>query len=315
MKRKALALALMLALSFSALSGIVHFETVQAEFTIPKPPVPEFSVRFVNASYSVTTTNPYTGLSETTLQNNNSIEVTFKNQPFDYSNNQIYFNVRARPHFAGNWTEIYPIRNITSSYNGGGIFSYAEYINPDSPTQSNLSYTIITFTVVTSDIYSESGHYVGYDLQRYYSEEDEPGDYFNFLSVIPFGGQVDFQVQALVGHKSQMWVIQHPFYPTIGGYFAPAVAYDKSSDWSNTQTITIGESQKSTPSSETTPTPPNFGPTASPSPEPLLTPEQLGIIVGVAVVVAVMGAGLLLYFKKRNNAKTNKHSETAQSPS
>jgi parallel beta-helix repeat protein len=56
-----------------------------------------------------------------------------------------------------------------------------------------------------------------------------------------------------------------------------------------------------TPSPETTPTPSNMGPTSPPNHEPLLTPEQLGIIVGVAIAVAVIcaGLGLLIYFIKR----------------
>jgi hypothetical protein len=44
-----------------------------------------------------------------------------------------------------------------------------------------------------------------------------------------------------------------------------------------------------------------MGPTSPPNHEPLLTPEQLGIIVGVAIAVAVIcaGLGLLIYFIKR----------------
>jgi len=273
------------------LASAMRFGTVQAS-SIPKPSIPEFTVKFVNASYSVTTTNPYTGLSETELTSNNSIEVTIKNQLFDYLNNQIYYNVRIKPRFADNWTEIYSLRNMTSSYNGDGTFSYAQYINDYSPPQSKSSYTIVTFPVVETELYGASG----YDIQRYYSgPQYEEGRYFAFLSAIPAGGQVDFQVEALVGHDSQMWVIEHPFYPTIGGHSAPAVAYDESSEWSNTQTVTIGESQ--TP----TPTPPNFGPTSPPNHEPLLTPEQLGIIVGVAIAAALIVAGLLLliYLIKR----------------
>ncbi|MCW4044728.1 MAG: hypothetical protein NWE94_04330 [Candidatus Bathyarchaeota archaeon] len=210
--------------------------------SIPKPSVPEFTVKFVNASYSVTTTNPYTGLSETKLTSNNSIEVTIKNQPFAYSDYQIYYNVRVKPHFAENWTEIYPIQNMTSTYNGDGAFSYALYVNLDAPAQSSLSYTNITFPVVPTRVYSASGYYEGYNIQRYYSgEEGQEGRYSEFLNAIPDGAQLDFQVEALVGHSSQRWIIQHPLFPTYGGYFAPAVAYDgTSSGWSNTQTITIG---------------------------------------------------------------------------
>lgn len=272
-----------------AASSLIMVESACSQST-PKPSVPEFTVKFVNASYTVITTNPYTGLSETKLTSNNSIEVTIKNQPFDYPGYQIYYNIRVKPHFADNWTEIYPIRNMTSSYNGDGTFSFALYINPDSPPQSKSSHTIVTFPVVPTELYLATG----YDIRRYYSgTEGQEGTYFAFLSAIPAGGQVDFQVQALVGHDSQRWVIDHPLYPTIGGHFAPAVAYDESSNWSDTQTIAIGESQTPTPSPVTTPTP-------TPYQEPQQT-DQTETIVSAAIVVAVIvvSIGLLIYFIKR----------------
>jgi hypothetical protein len=74
-----------------------------------------------------------------------------------------------------------------------------------------------------------------------------------------------------------MWVIQHPFYPTIGGYFAPATAYDSTSGWSNTQTVTISET-----SPTSTPTVPEF--------------SSWTILLLVTVMVTV--AGLSIYFKK-----------------
>jgi hypothetical protein len=278
------------------LASAMRFGTVQASTGasgIPKPSVPEFNVKFVNASYNVTTTNPYTGVNEVQQISNNSIEVTIKNQPFGYSNNQIYYNIRTKPHFADNWNEVYPLRNITSSYNGDGTFSYAQYINDDSTSQSKSSYTIIAFPVVATELYSASG----YDIQRYYSgEEGTSGRYFAFLSTIPSGGQIDFQVEALVGHASQRWVVEHPFYPTIGGHFAPAIAYDSTSGWSNTHSITIGESQTPTPSPATTPTPT----TPTPSQEPPQT-EQIEPIVSAAIAGAVIIAvlGLLIYLIKR----------------
>jgi hypothetical protein len=68
------------------------------------------------------------------------------------------------------------------------------------------------------------------------------------------------------------------------------------------------------------PTPkPEQTPATSPTPTPNQEQQQaeFATIIGVAIVVAVIivavGAGLLFYFRKRSNAKTDKHSETAQS--
>ncbi len=130
----------------------------------------------------------------------------------------------------------------------------------------------------------------GYDIQRYYSgTEGQTGMYSGFLYAVPDGAQLDFQVEALVGHTSQRWVIHHPLFPTYGGHFTPAVAYDGTSGWSNTQTITIGESQTLTPSPATTPN------------EKSQQTEQLERIIGVATIVAALaaGLGLVTYIIKR----------------
>lgn len=56
--------------------------------SIPTPSVPEFTVKFVNASYEVPTsysTDPYTGQNVTHSSyfvENSSIELTITNQPF-----------------------------------------------------------------------------------------------------------------------------------------------------------------------------------------------------------------------------------------
>jgi len=246
---KSLALALILVMAISC-AGLLVVKPTSAQ-SIPNPSVPQFTIKFVNASYASTTTNSYTGQSQTQLIDNNSIEITIKNQPFNYSNNgstyQIYFNMRVKPHFSNidNWTEVYPLENLTSSYAGENGFPYAWYLLPETPPQSNQTYTTIAFPVVPTEDYGASG----YDVQR-------PNTGYNawlptFLDAIPSGAQLDFQVQTLVGHNSTYWVIQHPFTPTIGGYSAPAAAYISSSGWSNTQTITIGETTSTSP----TPTP------------------------------------------------------------
>jgi hypothetical protein len=72
----------------------------------------------------------------------------------------------------------------------------------------------------------------------------------------PVGSQVDFQVQALIGHIDYLG---DGFYSYTG----------QKSDWSNTQTITVGESQTPTPSPTTSPTP-----TPSSAPTPIPVPGQ-----------------------------------------
>ena len=65
-------LSTLLFIAVLALSSLVMVDSAFAQ-SIPKTSVPEFTVKFVNASYTITTTNSYTGLDETELICNNSI--------------------------------------------------------------------------------------------------------------------------------------------------------------------------------------------------------------------------------------------------
>jgi hypothetical protein len=271
--------------------GFDCFASVQAEST--KPSVPQFAVRFVNASYPVTTTNSYIGLSETTLKSNNSLEVTIKNQPSGSSNGLIYYNIRVKPHFDDAWTEVFGVQNWTSKYNADGTFSYVDYINLDAPVQSASGYTTVSFAVVETTLYGATG----YDIVRYFSGADGQGDTFAFIYAIPAGGQLDVQVEALAGHASQKWIIEHPLFPTIGGHSEDAVEYDASSEWSNTQTFIIGDSPNPLPSQS---------PTSTPSPSNAegsmfhgLELVELVIVVLLAAVVVRLGL-VVVYLRKRS---------------
>lgn len=181
---------------------------------IPEPSVPEFAVKFVNASYTVTTKNAYTGLYETEQISNNSIEITIKNQPFDYPDYQLYYKVRTKPHFADNdWT------NVSTSI-----------------LQSNSSHTIIALPVVPTNYYGETG----YDLLRPSSRNSD------VLHALPDNSQIDFQVETLVGHIAQRWVPDHWMFPDISGHYEDYVAFDTTSGWSETQTGTINNSDSTT---------------------------------------------------------------------
>jgi hypothetical protein len=173
--------------------------------SVPTPSVPEFTMKLAYSSYAVTTTNPYTGLDETERISNNSIEITIKNQPFNYPDYQLYYSVRAKPHFAENdWT------NVSTSI-----------------LQSDSSYTVIVFSAVSTVMTGETG----YDLKK--------GDQTVFYA-LPDGSQLDFQVEASVGHIAQRWVPPHWMTPDISGHYVDYVAFDTTSGWSETQTFTIG---------------------------------------------------------------------------
>ena len=249
------------------LVNILHFGIVHASIEnsgILKPYVPEFTVELIDLSYDVPTTystDPYTGETITHPGHrvtNKTIELTIRNQPFDYSANDVtyhlFYNVRIKPHFEENWNELYPlVERHNSSYNSFS-WPYSLYVSDSAPCESNSEFIILS-------------------LSAYYSPN----------------AQVDFQVEAIIGHDSQFWYIEHVLAPMYGGYYKPAIAYDTTSGWSNTQTLTISESQT---------------PTSSPEPTPSQEPQQTDhttIIVGVAIIVAVLGAGLgfLFYLIKR----------------
>jgi len=87
------------------------------------------------------------------------------------------------------------------------------------PQQSNSSTTVLTYV---------AGETI------YYPRDTSQG-----VSVIPTSGEVAFQVQAMIGHRDR---------GAFKNGFMPYVFVGETSDWSNTQTITI-------PASSTSPSP------------------------------------------------------------
>jgi hypothetical protein len=190
--------------------------------TIPKPSVPEFTVKYIDSSYDVPTTtsiDQYTGKKVTNEGyhiENKSIELTIRNQPFApyMQNGQVYislfYNVREKGHFAQNWTEI---------YNAG-----RGYLLHD-----NGSYTIVSYSLTQNE--------------------------FPFWNHVTDGGTIDFQVQTLIGYT----YVEHyskdgQFLPNPGYYFE-----GQTSDWSNIQTVSIPDGSVSVFTSPTpTPSVPEF---------------------------------------------------------
>ena len=242
--------------------------------SIPKPSVPTFTVQYIiYTSYlaPTSTINPYTGQNETTSYggqvDNQTIEFTIKNQPFtpftDSSGNYIglYYNFRFKGHYGDEWT-FYPFNvfhnlvtnqsqvQTTHSY---GPFTGGPFVYYSA---SNSDTTVLSIELTTLTNYPTG-------------------------TQIPNGSLVDFQVQAQIGHIDDIpsGMLAGDFYKFIG----------KSSDWNNTQTISINYNSNSTVST----TSPN--PTSTPT-----VPEfQLWTIPLLLIIIEV--AGLLVYHKKHKH--------------
>jgi hypothetical protein len=256
--------------------------------TIPKPSVPEFTVRIVDNSYDVPPTtptytiDPYSGQQKEATSGSSgyhvedkSIEFTIKNQPFTpYTNSAgfhvaLYYNFRFKGHFGNEAEWSYdPFENNGISSRVYGGWDMTELVPYEA---SNSEYTIVTPKL--------------YDIPDY--------------------GSVDFQVQAQIGYILPM-----------GNSFMARVFYihynftGESSDWSNTQTLSLDDNSVSSPTVTTTPTTtltlPSQAPTATPTPQiPVdsgslfnLTSEQAALAVAV-VVIAVLAVAVVVLWRKK----------------
>jgi hypothetical protein len=207
---------------------------------IPKPAVPEFTVKLNNS------------LAEA---NETRIELTIKNQPFDVNNAYHYsfvYNVRISTD-CENWTDLY---DAEDGY----------------PYQSNSDYTVLSY--VLGEI-------------AYYPREDYPLAPSTKVGVLPTSGQVDFQVEAMIGYRKRSWEF-------IGGQMLPYVFEGERSGWSNTQTLTIPDSSTPSPSPAS-----SIEPTQSTEPQQTEPFPKLPIVTASIAIVAVVAVSVLFYFKKR----------------
>jgi hypothetical protein len=286
-KCSALLLTLIIATSCATLLAI-NPSTAQ---TISTPSVPEFTVKFVPSTYSVTTSNPYTGESSTTQCDNNTIEIAITNQDYTYSNGSsfyLYYNIRTKGHFEENWTELYPTVGLLPN---AGAYQHADY--------RNYYAQYIAFTAE-----DPRNSYLGLPATNSkYTTVVFPADY-------PQNGSVDFQVEAMIGQNATYCDPTNNivYDSSSGGVNRPAMAHVTSSGWSNTQTINISDGQVSVssplPDSSATPT----------SQNPTTTPIQPNVGVGVfglgwlgvglvvfAVVLAVLLVAVAVFWRKRTH--------------
>ncbi len=222
--------------------------------SISKPSVPVFTVKYVDYSYDMPTTY---GIDQSTGKNvtiqagyhidNKTMEFAIKNQSFTSYNDSngssigLYYNFRAKMSSENGWV-FHPFAQTglgtwQSTYTNS---KYYQSVSQNYPA-SNAENSTVT---------------IGLDL-------------FN-LQNVSTGDQLDFQVQALIGHID-----------TINSGSLAGMGYysftGNSSDWSNTQIITIGSEKKSTSASA------SASPTLTPS-----VPEFPSTILALGLVTVIL---------------------------
>ena len=249
--------------------------------SIPTPSVPEFTIKYVDNSYDVPPTyeiNQYTG-QNVTIQagyhvENRTLVFTIKNQSFTPYNDS-----------SGNHVALYYYFRYKGPY--GNDWSYY----PD------LSRSYGPYVGVFPNVAASDSDYsiISIPLSSYINYPDDNPE-------IPVGAQAQFQVQTIIGYittSENGWTAGN-FYGFTG----------EKSDWSNTQTVTIGESTASTPIvTPNASVAPSQNPTAMPSQSgsqntPLFTlgSEQIAAIVFVIVAVLTLAMALLLHRRSLTSA-------------
>jgi hypothetical protein len=254
---KALSLLFIILLVISVGTLVIRPSNAQS---IPQPPTPEFIIRYLKASFNITTTN--NGATITQQIDNSTIELTIK--PYNYVSqyyptnsvptfNQ-YYDVQVKKPSEQKWTDLYPLESKISNYATGSQSLFISSKN--NLPASNTSEVKLVFSAKIFPL--STGTY-------------------------PLG--TDFQVRAIIGHGAIAFLPDKSYSPwgqhASDGTFVPAVIYDTSSNWSQTQTVSL-------PEPSTTPTQiPTYTPTENTaSLSPVITYFVIALIIVIVIIVA-----------------------------
>lgn len=245
---------------------------------VTKPSVPEFTVNFVDNSYTVPPvhgTDSYTGepivSQEGYYIQSKTIEVVIMNQPFTPSNAAsdepllLCYSVRLKGHFTDSWR--YP--------------DYSSYVQFDDNenrvnfrgADPNSEYSTITYGLVGNN-----------GTHNYYKLDASEG------------GQIDFQVQAFIGYRTRVNDTFVPGVPSSNPTDPIPYHYvftGETSEWSQIQTLTIPVTDEPVITDET------------PSPDEVLNRTDPLTVdldkITFAIAVVALAVSLLGYFKKNKN--------------
>jgi hypothetical protein len=266
---KTLSLSIVVFLTFSS---ILTVETAFAQSS-SKPSVPEFTVKFMPSSYTVTTTDQYTGEIKVTQCDNSTIEVKIKNQLFPNSingvNYYLFYDIRVKGHFSDSWRTIYETGN------------YSDQIYYEFPIRHLPASKTSTYAVGVID----------------------PSDY-------PANAQIDCQVMAVAMYDGLIRYHRN-LYDFIG-ILIPGYVLGQTSGWSSTQTLTIPQNSINQQNPTTSPTisdTPTTTDTSSPTSSETGAAELVSIPLSVfttvvAAFMIIIIVLLVVIYKKPRNIKS-----------
>ncbi len=263
------------------IATLTILESASAQST-PNPSVPEFTMTYIDLSYYVQPTygiDQFTGENVTKQEgyhvDKQSVTFKIKNQPFTSYNDSSGHNISLYYNFKykGHFGNKWLYYPFSDS--GQGTFRYSGLFIVFSYESPKLAASNSEYTEITLS------------LPFLFGVENPTA-----------GSKVDFQIQALTGHID---------YEGDGFY-----RYEgQSSEWSTTQTITVGQSDSSAtpnaPPLQDSTTPEQKTETTEPTPSQTTEPVTNGnsqtvepwVIAGTVLSVVLVSAGLLVYFKKR----------------
>jgi hypothetical protein len=257
-----------------AVSSLMIVESASAQ-AIPKPSVPQFSIKYFDNSYDVPPTygiDQYTGktviIKEGSHVDNKVVEFTIKNQPFTpqfypsfSTNTSLFYNIEVKGHYTNTWTEVYSSSTFTYTpgWNNNNVYTWYDY-----PVQSNSENSVLSL-----------------------------------LANYPNGSKIDFRVQAIIANVTQIWLPN--FLPDYGmRYHGPSDFTQKMawtsaypSDWSNIQTISIPDGSLTVSTSASLTPSPTLTLTVTPTP----TVPEFPILAILPFFVSMFL--VVVYFKHR----------------
>lgn len=262
-------------------SGFFFLALANAQF-ISKPSIPDFTVKYVDRSYNTPTTyktDPYNGqqIIDQYSQHveNRTIEITIRNQPFTPYNDSnghevnLFFDVRHKGSFTEDWVKMFGGQTQSIWYDIQSLYAKYGYAVEDYSSQT----TTVVYQLIGA----------------------------------PQDGQVDIQVQALIGYTTASYD-GHIMFSIVSYSFS-----GQESGWSNTQTVTFGNAPSPLPTNaplQTATLQPTLNSPSSTANYPTITPESTPVvlqgfswerivIVALAVAVAMLAAVVVLQRRRR----------------